>query len=700
MEIKFFAEQLLYGNALSDKLLVPPVTLTDLQPGSLTETPKYPGRPDALRLDRWNSQKKVPFPSLDKLSDPQARGQILHFFANHELLAIELMALVLLKFPEAPSTFRRGIVQTIFEEQEHMRLYATHMKAMGVEFGEIPVNDFFWTCLSPMTSLLDFVAHMSLTFEQANLDFSLHYAKAFRKIGDQVGANLLDQVFKDEIGHVKNGLVWLNRWKDVHETDWDAYVRSLRFPITPNRAKGLSFVADLRRDIGFSNEFISELSVFTHTKGRPPDVYVYNPNVEAQLAGHGFSVAEQNVAAAIESDLGSLMMFLGKHDDLILVRKKPSSGFLMDLKKVGIAVPEFATYKLPEKESGLLIDFSFEHKNLGNFFPWAASDDLVLAYAKTPGVTQIAVASCESHVFKNQWFSKSYRHDLCPETDLQCHSQKTTSLENSLKAVNQFLSNATRVVVKAPYSSSGRHRLLVESSNDPALKPWLTKTLSKQHAVVVEPWLDKVCDLSLQLYVRSDAQVSIDVIGWTRFLTDSRGQYLGTVLGRPLEGLETEFKKMFYQNGPNSLESWRQKALAVAKVYAEDGYRGPLGIDSFVYRSGQGLCLRPIVEVNTRFTMGRIALEISKWVLPAQFAVWMLIRVQDILKKFSSLDEFCVFVKNRWPVQLQGQHIRQGVLLTSDARQAILFVSLLCVGREVFDDMNVTTGLNEKHCKR
>jgi hypothetical protein len=38
--------------------------------------------------------------------DENCRSRLLHFFCNHELLAVERMALALLHFPDAPSSFR------------------------------------------------------------------------------------------------------------------------------------------------------------------------------------------------------------------------------------------------------------------------------------------------------------------------------------------------------------------------------------------------------------------------------------------------------------------------------------------------------------------------------------------------------------------------------------------------------------------
>jgi hypothetical protein len=43
------------------------------------------------------------------------------------------------------------------------------------------------------------------------------------------------------------------------------------------------------------------------------------------------------------------------------------------------------------------------------------------------------------------------------------------------------------------------------------------------------------------------------------------------------------------------------------------GYVGPVGIDAMVYRRSNGsLALKPVVEVNVRMTMGRVALELQK----------------------------------------------------------------------------------------
>ena len=45
---------------------------------------------------------------------------------------LELMALALLKFPDAPESFRTGLLNTLKEEQIHTRIYMHRMKQCGL----------------------------------------------------------------------------------------------------------------------------------------------------------------------------------------------------------------------------------------------------------------------------------------------------------------------------------------------------------------------------------------------------------------------------------------------------------------------------------------------------------------------------------------------------------------------------------------
>jgi uncharacterized ferritin-like protein (DUF455 family) len=236
MEIREFAERVLFGTTLEEKLAQPASELTDDRPGASHAAPEHPGRPADLRFKGPGRGRD--FPDLRALEQERERGRLLHFFANHELLATELMALVLLRFPEAPPAFRRGVVQTLQEEQDHTRMYCRRMAECGLTFGEMPVSGYFWRAVSPMAHPMDFVAGLSLTFEQANLDFSRQFAAAFQAVGDDRTAGLLEGIYRDEIAHVAHGLKWFRRWKNPALSDWEAFQSQLKFPLSPQRAKG------------------------------------------------------------------------------------------------------------------------------------------------------------------------------------------------------------------------------------------------------------------------------------------------------------------------------------------------------------------------------------------------------------------------------------------------------------------------------
>ncbi len=184
MELREFAERVLFATSLEEKLQRP-VNLTDERPGPALATPATPGRPLELQFKAAGAARDA-FPGTRHLENERERGQLLHFFANHELLATELMALVLLKFPEAPAAFRSGVLRTLQDEQEHARLYLQRMRDCRIHFGELPVSGYFWRTVSTMENPLDYVSSLCLTFEQANLDFAQHFSKAFAQAGDAI----------------------------------------------------------------------------------------------------------------------------------------------------------------------------------------------------------------------------------------------------------------------------------------------------------------------------------------------------------------------------------------------------------------------------------------------------------------------------------------------------------------------------------
>ena len=287
MTLRAFAERVVRGTTLDDKLAIPALEASGLEdslrhPGA-REAPiriTEPGRPPGLAIV---SGRSVRVPPIAGMRDPAQRARILHALANHELQAIELFAWALLAYPDAPAAFRRGLVAILVDEQRHFGLYRERLAALGVAFGDHPVTGHFWNKLDHLATPIDFVCAMGLTFENANLDFAGEYARAARACGDVATAEALERVHLDEIRHVHFAYVWLVRFDrersvggarsspkgesgSIDRPPWQVYLEHAAFPLGPRRARGATFDREARERAGLDAAFIDALAATEPTR--------------------------------------------------------------------------------------------------------------------------------------------------------------------------------------------------------------------------------------------------------------------------------------------------------------------------------------------------------------------------------------------------------------------------------------------------
>ncbi|SPJ31636.1 DUF455 family protein [Candidatus Protochlamydia amoebophila] len=255
MELREWAHSILASDTLEGKLAHPSV-LTDCEPG-LPFIWSEPVRPPGMSFTKRTKEEKLP-PFHDH-HDPDKRAICLHRFAGHELLAVEIMAFTLLAFPDAPKNFRKGLMNTLREEQGHVQLYMTRMSQMGIQFGDLPLYKHFWNHIPYIHSPLHYISLMSLTFEMANLDFAPMYGKSFAHFGDDLSAQLMATILKDEISHVGFGWHWLRRLKNKDDNEWDAWEKTLATTLlNPKRAKGFVLHSENRQKAGIPQDWIQK----------------------------------------------------------------------------------------------------------------------------------------------------------------------------------------------------------------------------------------------------------------------------------------------------------------------------------------------------------------------------------------------------------------------------------------------------------
>jgi uncharacterized ferritin-like protein (DUF455 family) len=211
------------------------------------------------------SERRTKTPRAGALKDPKRRAQVLHTFFHHELQAAELMAWAFLAFPDAPLTFRRGLLKILDDEIAHMNLYAAHLETLGHPVGAFAVNDWFWSRVPRAETAAHFVATLGMGFEGGNLDHASRFAERFRAANDPRAASIQARVAGEEIPHVAFAIHWFEAF--TGGLDFDDWRRHLVTPLSPMMMRGAELNRGARRAAGFPEPFLDRLS--TWTSGSP-----------------------------------------------------------------------------------------------------------------------------------------------------------------------------------------------------------------------------------------------------------------------------------------------------------------------------------------------------------------------------------------------------------------------------------------------
>ena len=674
MNITEFAEQIVFGKTLEEKLAAP--GKLSLDPNRKQRKPigriAAPGRPYGLEM-RTSGHVGLTRPRDDNLENEAERGKLLHFLANHELLATELMALVLLKFPDAPHAFRQGVLVTLQEEQAHTQMYIDRMHECGVEFGTYPVSGQFWQVVAPMESPMDFVSRLSLTFEQANLDYSQHFAKVFRRIGDDATASILQQIYEDEIGHVQHGLHWFRQWKDPEQSDWEAYQASLEFPMSPQRGRApkIDFNRDGRLRAGLTEPFVDAIEVFRKSRGRAVSVRWFDAGAESDVAG-SVDQKTKSLTQSLTADLELVMLPLTKPDDLLLVQRLPSNQMKKQLMDAGFELPEF----VPMERSQMLAE-----RNLHDAAPWAwtpAAVDLAQSFEAALKHGPPTWQDRDGVFYRKSWSTKRLGEWLTEDDQLDClcGSEVVGEVVNS---VEQF--DAARfdfgnrgfghLILKPDLSASGRgqRRFAVSGSLSDRELAELTVLFESQGQVVVEPELDRVMDFSILF----DGQGNL--LDWSQQLVGPGRKYLGSVLDKSLFGCAGDVKRFFLADKAQKekqVSAWLDQLLRRGGVGSQLSW--PFGIDAMVYRDVTGqLKIKPLVELNPRTTMGHVSLSLSKRLASGamgQFRIFTVKQWRELGPAVCSLPLVCTH---------EG-HWKSGVIPLGDVDKAAKLIPVVLVG--------------------
>lgn len=218
--------------------------------------PNSPGRPPELQV----TVERMRTPRASALAERRPRAKLLHTFLHHELQAAELMCWALLRFPDTPLSFKRGLLSICLDELRHMQGYARLLQEAGYEPGSFPVKDSFWDRVPRCETPGQFVALVGMGMEGANLEHAPAFAERMDKVGCTSAAEFLRQVALEEQGHVQFGVTWFAHF--VGPVTFDNWVKQLPPPWSPLLMRGPRLEVEARRAAGMPSHFIQELEAW------------------------------------------------------------------------------------------------------------------------------------------------------------------------------------------------------------------------------------------------------------------------------------------------------------------------------------------------------------------------------------------------------------------------------------------------------
>ena len=207
-----------------------------------------------------------------------------------------------------------------------------------------------------------------------------------------------------------------------------------------------------------------------------------------------------------------------------------------------------------------------------------------------------------------------------------------------------------KVLLKAPWSGSGKGIQPLVGMPDDNLRGWTKRVIATQGGVVCEPYYNKVEDFAMEFLVSANG---LKFAGYSLFESDARGIYKENWLASD-EAIEKRLSKYV----PIELITRvREKLLQELPLFIGDGYQGYFGVDMMIVRTAMGYAIHPCVEVNLRMNMGVVSrLFFDRYVCPDACGRYVI----EYYPHEGDALHFHEEMKREHPLQLREGRIEQG----------------------------------------
>ncbi|MGD8999303.1 MAG: ferritin-like domain-containing protein [Granulosicoccaceae bacterium] len=179
---------------LAGQLQPAPVTLEDVSAA---------GRPSRPLLV---SPRDLP---RRRLNDRSGHAALIHAIAHIEFNAINLAWDAVYRFQAMPRDYYVDWSRVAAEEASHFLMLREHLRQLGYDYGAFDAHNGLWEMAQKTAH--DVMVRMALVprvLEARGLDVTPGMVERLTSLGDQRAVQILDVIFREEIGHVEIGTRW------------------------------------------------------------------------------------------------------------------------------------------------------------------------------------------------------------------------------------------------------------------------------------------------------------------------------------------------------------------------------------------------------------------------------------------------------------------------------------------------------------
>ena len=350
-------------------------------------------------------------------------------------------------------------------------------------------------------------------------------------------------------------------------------------------------------------------------------VFLFNPTSEMAVANNTVSYVPPAFLRKFEKDVSPLMGFVGEGADFLVTENRNNGAFREFWRKAGFELPEFTSLEN--------IPYRIEEDKLFPV-PWGWNKTVHRLLSPLRPFFDSSFVSSPDFDWK-----EGYRDTFSRETSvrfMQDVKEETKGHEfisvpytpvvvSTLKEIEEWNKKGKLpYVFKTPWSSSGRglypitEKQFVERSNI-----WVKSRLRQQKKLIIEPWLNKLQDVSFLFYIHAGGDV--EYLGVNFFETGRVGEFKKEYIGMPEE-------LMMRLDSISLPVRWTEEVASVlsdvlVKKNFHEFYCGPIGVDGLIYADERGgIKVHPCIEINFRLNMGYVNLKLKDILHPEAKGEW------------------------------------------------------------------------------